>query len=319
MARHFPIFIDLGRSPPLVVGAQPGLAAKLRLLTGFAPSVDLLSGLDRVPAGLGLAGVRHIDGAALDRAADWFAGRSLILIDTGNPLLDERLSRRARDIGVPVNVPDRPALCSIYLGSIVDRDPVILAISTGGHAPVLAQRLRAGIEDWLPAEYGRLATYLNRIRQRLCHLPAARRRHLQHRIIDGEASGWIIDGEAGRADTHLVEMLAEQPASGFGGLHVIEARAGDPGRLGRRETDAIRNADVILHPPGEMPEPVRLARREVELVSADPAKARALAASMAARGLEVVIMRAAVPDVSAARASATATAGAQTAPAEGLA
>ena len=56
MARHFPIFIDLGRSPPLVVGADPALAAKLRLLRGFAPLVDLITVHDKVPAGLGLAG-----------------------------------------------------------------------------------------------------------------------------------------------------------------------------------------------------------------------------------------------------------------------
>ena len=147
MARHFPIFIDLGGTPPLVVGAQPALTAKLRLFTGFAPRVDLLSGLQKMPQGLGLPGVHHIEGISLDQAANRFCGRSLVLIDTGDPAFDEMLSEQARRIGVPVNVPDKPALCSFYLGSIVDRDPVILAISTGGFAPVLAQRLRAAIED----------------------------------------------------------------------------------------------------------------------------------------------------------------------------
>ena len=56
MARHFPIFIDLGGTPPLVVGAQPALSAKLRLLTGFAPRVELLTGLQKIPSGLGLPG-----------------------------------------------------------------------------------------------------------------------------------------------------------------------------------------------------------------------------------------------------------------------
>ena len=101
MARHFPIFIDLGGTPPLVVGAQPALTAKLRLLTGFAPRVDLLSGLQKMPQGLGLPGVHHIDGISLDQAANRFCGRSLVLIDTGDPALDEMLSEQARRIGVP--------------------------------------------------------------------------------------------------------------------------------------------------------------------------------------------------------------------------
>ena len=290
MARHFPIFIDLGGTPPLVVGAQPALTAKLRLLTGFAPRVDLLSGLQEMPKGLGLPGVHHIDGISLDKAANRFCGRSLVLIDTGDPALDEMLSEQARRIGVPVNVPDKPALCSFYLGSIVDRDPVILAISTGGFAPVLAQRIRAAIEDWLPRHYGRLAVYLNRIRHRLRHLPAARRRSLQHRIIDGNAADCIIEGDDRHADSRLLAMLKDQPASACGALCVIPAKVTDPARATRREIEAIRNADVILHAPGEVPDLVRLARREVELVPVSDASAPGRAVAMRATGLEVVIV-----------------------------
>jgi len=295
MARHFPVFIDLGGAPPLVVGTDPALAAKLRLLGSFAPQIDLLTGRDAPPPALDLPGVRHIRGIPVDRAAARFSGRSLIVIGTGDQALDERLSRQAREIGVPVNVPDKPALCSAYFGSIVDRDPVILAISTGGHSPVLAQRLRAVIEDRLPPGYGRIAAYLDRIRHRLRHLSAATRRRLQHRIIDGDAAGWIINGEEARADSHVVDLLAEQPRRECGQLHVVPGGTGDPAVLGRRQTEAIRNADVILHPPGKMPEFLHLARREVELLAADPAMARAHAASMTARGLEVVMMQGACP------------------------
>ena len=290
MARHFPIFIDLGGTPPLVVGAQPALSAKLRLLTGFAPRVELLTGLQKIPSGLGLPGVHHIDGISLDRAANRFRGRPLVLIDTGDQALDEILSVRARRIGVPVNVPDKPSLCSFFLGSIVDRDPVILAISTGGFAPVLAQRLRAAIEDWLPVGYGRLATDLHRIRHRLRHLPAARRRFLQHQIIDGKAAVHIIDGDDRHADTRLLAMLKDQPGSECGALLVISAKVTDPARATRREIEAIRNADVILHAPGELPDLVHLARREVELVSVSGSNTWARAAAMRASGLEVVII-----------------------------
>ena len=290
MARHFPIFIDLGGSPPLVIGRRPALAAKLRLLGGFAPQTDLLTGLDTPPPALDLAGVRHITGMPLHQASHLFAGRPLVLIDTGDAGLDDTLSRQARKMGVPVNVPDKPALCSFYLGSIVDRAPVILAISTGGFAPVLAQRLRAAIEDWLPHCYGSLAVYLNRIRHRIRPLPAARRRRLQHRIIDGEVVGRVLDDDEARADSLVLDMLTEEPAKAQGGLHVISGCSGSHLKMGRRQIEAIRNADVILHAPGEVQDIIHLARREVELVASEPGLARGLAAEMRSRDLEVVIM-----------------------------
>ena len=290
MARHFPIFFDLGGSPPLVVGDSPVLAAKLRLLGGFAPVTDLLSGLDAVPPALDLAGVRHITGTPLPRATRLFSGRPLILIDTGDAGLDAALSRQARRMGVPVNVPDKPDLCSFYLGSIVDRDPVILAISTGGFAPVLAQRLRAAIEDWLPHRYGRLALYLNRIRHRIRTLPAARRRRLQHRIIEGAAASSVIEGDQTRADALVMEMLTDKPGQHRGSLHVITGQGNDAAQLDRRQIEAIRNADVIFHAPSKVPGLLHLARREVELVATEPAAARDRAAELRSRGLEVVIM-----------------------------
>ena len=243
MARHFPIFIELGTSLPLVVGADPALAAKLRQLRGFAPLVDLITFHDKMQAGLGLSGVHHITGISYEGACHHFTGRSLVMIKTGDRAPDESPSRQARRIGVQVNVPEEHALCSFYLGSIVDRDPVTLAVLTGGYAAVLAQRLRARIEDWLPVGYGRVAAYLNRIRQRLHALPAARRRLLQHRIIDGEAASWILEGDEPRADSFVVEMLADQPVRGCGGLHVIDAAAGEPAQLCQRQIAAARRPD----------------------------------------------------------------------------
>ncbi|MEK9553873.1 MAG: NAD(P)-dependent oxidoreductase, partial [Alphaproteobacteria bacterium] len=232
-----------------------------------------------------------IDSISLDQAANRFRGRSLVLIDTGDPALDEMLSAQARQIGVPVNVPDKPALCSFYLGSIVDRDPVILAISTGGFAPVLAQRLRAAIEDWLPVGYGRLATYLHRIRHRLRHLPAARRRSVQHEIIDGKAADHIIDGDDRHADSFVLALMKDLHICSGGAFLLISAGENERPRAPRRDIETIRNADVILHAPGEVPELVHLARREVELVSVSSSSARARAAAMRASGLEVVILQ----------------------------
>ena len=110
-------------------------------------------------------------------------------------------------------------------------------------------------------------------------------------IIDGKAADHIIDGDDRHADSRLLAMLKDQPSRECGALHVISAQATDPARATRRDIEAIRNADVILHAPGEVPELVHLARREVELVSVSSSSARARAAAMRASGLEVVILQ----------------------------
>ena len=158
MARHFPIFIELGTSLPFVVGADPALAAKLRLLRGFAPLVDLITFHDKMQAGLGLSGVHHITGISYEGACHHFTGRSLVMIKTGDLAPDESPSRQARRIGVQVNVPEEHALCSFYLGSIVDRDPVTLAVLTGGMrlsllrgcAPGSRTGFLSGMAGWPP-------------------------------------------------------------------------------------------------------------------------------------------------------------------------
>ena len=281
MVQRFPIFLDLGSAVPLVVGADHGLAAKIRLLAGFAPVVDLVTGMDLTPGELRHPQMRHITGIALQAADSLFRGRPLIIIETGDQALNTRLATVARDAGIPVNVPDCPHLCSFYLGAIVERDPVTVAIFTSGFLPVLAQRLRARLEDMLPTGYGRLATYLNRIRHRLRHLPAARRRGLQHQIIESDSV---------QADSWVIARLTTQPASGSGRLRVIESGHYDPDHLPRPAAEAIRNADVIIHPQGRPPAMLSIARREVELLAAAPKARRKLADERLARGLDVVIL-----------------------------
>ena len=96
MAQRFPIFIDLGNVAPLVVGADQGLAAKIRLLAGFAPVVDLVTGMDLPPGELRHPQMHHITGIALQAADSLFRGRPLIIIETGDMALNTRLATIAR-------------------------------------------------------------------------------------------------------------------------------------------------------------------------------------------------------------------------------
>jgi siroheme synthase-like protein len=275
----FPCFLTVDAVPPLVIGNAAVLQAKIRLLLKFAPNVDLVTDMRPVSRLGGDRRVRVLADVACRRAHDQIAGRPLVILDTADPALNASLSAVARAAGVPVNVPDNTALSSAWLGSIVDRAPVLIAISTAGAAPVLGQRVRARIESMLPAGFGRIATYLSRRRDDLQGLVPARRRAIQHRIIDGPAAAQIIAGDETAADRQLAgliaadrataagEMKAEEMKAGqinAGQIKIVDIGSGDVGLLSLRGVEAIRNADLVVHQTGTDPAIIDLARREAD-------------------------------------------------------
>ena len=143
--RTFPIFVSFDGKPPLVVGGGELAAVKTRLLLMRAPSVDVAA--DEVTKELtSFAEQGLVTLIAPLPGIDQLRGRPLVIAATENDETDSRVSAIARALGVPVNVPDRPELCSFALPAIVDRGEVTVAIGTSAAAPVLAQRLRAWLE-----------------------------------------------------------------------------------------------------------------------------------------------------------------------------
>ncbi|MDB3891828.1 SAM-dependent methyltransferase [Alphaproteobacteria bacterium] len=280
---QFPIFVDVGTRAPLVVGGNvgggnvgggdDGLVAKIRLLLKFAPQVDVV-----VPktASSGAAEMRYkisdrvniiaILDSGVEPLAAQIDGRPLVIIETSDPALNEALSDYAKSRGVPVNVPDTLHLCSFYLGSLVDRGPVTIAISTNGLAPVLGQNIRAKLEDMLHPRLGDVAVYLRELRTRLRHLPAAMRRSLQHQIIEGPVARFVMSDRVQQADSAVLELLSGSREKPSGSISLVEAGAGDTNMLSLGAVAAIRGADTIIYDRSVSPNILDLARREVDLV-----------------------------------------------------
>ena len=153
---HFPVFLDVRGRRVVVLGGGDAAAQKLALLIrAHARPVVVSSALDpRIAAWVASGTCAHDAGPF---AAECLDGAVLAIAASGDEALDAAFSAAAQARNVPVNVVDRPALSSFIMPSIVDRDPVIVAISTGGTSPTLAQMIRACIEDMLPqrVEIGR--------------------------------------------------------------------------------------------------------------------------------------------------------------------
>ncbi len=174
----------------------------------------------------------------------------------------------ARAAGVPVNVIDKPAFCQFQFGSIVNRSPVVVAISTDGAAPILAQTIRRKIETLLPRSLKTWAALAQSLRAavNLRLKPGQPRRIFWERFCDRvfstldtpeEGVGGVLLAEA--------ERLAEAPASGR--VTVVGAGPGDAELLTLKAVRALQSADVILFDGCVSADVLELARREAKRLS----------------------------------------------------
>ena len=198
-----------------------------------------------------------------------FSGAALAVIATGDTAEDERLAAMARRAHVPVNVVDRPELSDFSVPAIVDRSPVLVAISTEGTAPVLARRIRAMMEAALPMATGRLAARAGAFRDRLkAMLPEFdARRRVWERVFSAEDPASLADLEDGAFAARLEAMAEEEQAGTRRGLvQLVGAGPGDPELLTLKAQRALQSADVIVYDRLVGDGVLDYARRDAEFV-----------------------------------------------------
>ena len=176
--RHLPIFLDVAGKRVVVVGSGVPAARRAETLLNAGAEVVIFA----EAAGRDISDLQQRRGLSVAaRAAEHgdFAGAALCIVATESESGDRTFAALARQAGLLVNVANNPALCDFVLPSIVDRDPLVVAISTGGASPLLGRMLKARLEATIPAAFGRLADFVRaqraRVNERLGH-GAARRR-----------------------------------------------------------------------------------------------------------------------------------------------
>jgi uroporphyrin-III C-methyltransferase/precorrin-2 dehydrogenase/sirohydrochlorin ferrochelatase len=256
---YFPIFLKLAGEPVLVVGGGEVALRKLRLLLRSEAHVRLVAReVHPEIAALGVAPVAaRFEPAQLD-------GCRLAIAATGDAALDARVAHAARERGVPVNVVDDEAASTWASGAVVDRAPLLVAISGGGGAPVLARRLRESIESLVPAGYGRLATFLAAMRARLKAVPVERRRVATEQFLDGAGAERVLAGDEAAAARVLDGLLAGQNAPGE--VYLVGAGPGDPDLLTFRALRLMQQADVVLYDRLVAPTILERVRRDAERI-----------------------------------------------------
>ncbi|MCX7380070.1 MAG: SAM-dependent methyltransferase [Alphaproteobacteria bacterium] len=246
--RHFPIFLTLRGRSVLVLGSGDVAARKSEPLAAAGAEIRRRDRFD--PADL--------DGCVLAVGADAPDGDLAAL------------SAAAQGRGIPVNIVDRPQLCSCLMPAIVERDPITIAVSTGGAAPLLARLLRARIEAVIPPAFGRLATlgeaFAAELRSRVPDL-AARRRILE-RCFGGRVAELVFAGNDAAARLQFaVEVAAGEHARSEGSVSFIGTGPGPADLVTLRAQRLMGEADVLVYDAALTPGIVALARRDARRIA----------------------------------------------------
>jgi uroporphyrin-III C-methyltransferase/precorrin-2 dehydrogenase/sirohydrochlorin ferrochelatase len=268
--RNLPIFLAMRDRPAVVVGGGLVAARRAELAVRSGASVTVFA---RAPGGefRGLEDEPNFRLAARDPAAEDFAPGSLCFIATEDEGVIERAYAAARSAGALVNVADRPRLCDFIMPSIVDRSPLVIAVSTGGASPILARMLKARLESTIPAAYGRLADLMAGFRSRLAQAvpsPTLRRRFWET-VLEGPIAEAALAGRLDAARMHLsreIERWASERASPEGEVYLVGAGPGDPDLVTFRALRLMQKADVVLYDRLTDDRIMNLVRREAERV-----------------------------------------------------
>jgi len=264
----FPISLIIKDRPCLVVGGGEVAARKVMLLRRAQGRVTVVAPELGSSLAASLA-ARDIEHRAREFRDSDLDGMMLAVAATDKAAVNNAVSRAARERNIPVNVVDQPDLCTFTVPSIVDRDPLVIAVSSGGASPVLVRLLRARLETLIPAAYGRLARLAERFRQNVKDRfeTTAQRRRFWEQVLQGPVAELLLAGKDRAAENALKNAIANTVVPvNRGEAYLVGAGPGDPDLLTFRALRLMQQADVVLHDRLVSAEILDLTRRDAERI-----------------------------------------------------
>ncbi|MBQ2263087.1 MAG: uroporphyrinogen-III C-methyltransferase [Loktanella sp.] len=264
--KTFPMFLQMAGRHVVIVGGGEQAAQKARLMLKTEARLVLVAPeLDPELADLVRQGRAE---QVTTLSVDLFRDAALVFVATGCVGLDYAVHALAKEAGALVNVVDRPALCDAVTPSLVDRDPVVVAISTEGTAPVLARLIKSQMETLLEPALGDLAALAGRLRPAVARaIPRSERRFFWDWVFSGPPRQAMARGAAREAANLVKKALSNDgPAAVQGAIALVGAGPGAADLLTLRALRLLQEADVIYYDRLVDPAVLELARRDAERV-----------------------------------------------------
>ncbi|WP_192509042.1 siroheme synthase CysG [Pseudoalteromonas aurantia] len=264
--QYLPIFTKLDNKPVLVVGGGDVALRKCRAFLKARAKVTLVAPefCDEL--------LEHASKNEVCLIAAYFEeshldGKMLVIAATDNESVNNTVFELANRRNIFVNVVDDQPKCTFIFPSIVDRDPITIAISSAGTAPVLARRLREKLETLIPQHIGPLATlvgsFRDNVKARFKHF--ADRRQFWEGVFDSSVVSKVQVGDTQGATAQLHDML-DAKAEPEGEVYVVGAGPGDPELLTLKALQLMQQADVVVYDYLVSDEIMDLVRRDADLI-----------------------------------------------------
>ena len=267
---YLPLFFDIRNKPCLIVGAGEIAARKLELLCRAGANVRIVAPVicESVQA---LITQHALEVTEREFAVSDIADAVLVIAATNDPAVNQEVFECCEAAGLLINSVDNPQISNVIFPGIIDRSPVLVAISTAGNSPTLARVVRGWIEARLPPGLGRLAEFIStrrdEIKSRLSTI--SDRQQFWERIITGPAGERAMRGDtsaAGRAFEAELSAHLSSTGTAAGSVSLVGAGPGDPELLTLKGLRAVQGADVILYDNLVNAQILEYARRDAEKI-----------------------------------------------------
>ncbi len=263
--KYFPVFLDGSKINAMVIGGGDVAARKIELLLKTTTNITIMAesvteGVERLINENQLNWLKHNYKAGL------LTQTTLVIAATDNTEVNEQVYHEAVEFNILANVVDQPALCTYITPAIIDRSPMIIALSSSGSAPILIRMLREQIEKILPQGYGRLADFSLKFRDHVkARIKGIRnRRTFWENTLRGSIGQALLDDKQQEAEQLLIMSLKEKIAPPQGEIIFIQTREGNPDNLTLNAHRALQFADAVFYDGEVNVELIEYVRRDAE-------------------------------------------------------
>ena len=263
--KYFPVFLDGSKINAMVIGGGDVAARKIELLLKTTTKITIMAasvteGVERLINQYQLSWLQHNYKAGLLNEI------TLVIAATDDSCVNEQVYHEAVKFNILANVVDQPALCTYITPAIIDRSPMIIALSSSGSAPILIRMLREQIEKILPQGYGRLADFSLKFRDHVkARIKGIRnRRTFWENTLRGSIGQDLLAGNIQEAEQHLIASLKEQVAPPAGEIIFIHTKDGNPDDLTLNAHRALQFTDAVFYDNEVNIELIEYVRRDAE-------------------------------------------------------
>jgi len=263
--KYFPVFLDARNISAMVVGGGEVATRKIELLLKSTTNITVMS--ESVCASVErLINLNQLTWLQHNYQAGHLVDINLVIAATDNMSVNKAIYQEATPLNILTNVVDQPELCTYITPAIIDRSPMIIALSSSGSSPILIRMLREQIEKTLPQAYGKLADFSHKFRDHVkVRVKGLRnRRSFWESTLRGPIGQAVLDGKQQQAEQQLIASIKQEIAPPCGEIIFIHTKDGNPDNLTLSAHRAMQFADAVFYDDEVNVELIEYARRDAE-------------------------------------------------------